>query len=325
VGGTHVTKESRLLIPRSLGTALSTQRRPSAARPSTSATTILRRPSEQMGAAVSSTSVTSFSSMTMARKLELVAPDFTRASDATTPSAWASSEGGSAFGKVWELTRLVEGSNACALDGCTIKYDAFMPIMWRAVQRGFVEHDHAVFVAEGLRNGFTAGVQRHLLRGQRVFKNYKSAVEAMPQVTRATQKRLGAGKTICLGSWVEMRDALSREIRDFYLFPIGAVPKPLEPTEVRPASDHTKTGLNGATVLGILQHTLTAQADVAWLLKTGYFMYVSDVEAAFPMLPLAPWLWWFMLHRVPLPECNGWEGVCGTLVAAQHGQGLLFL
>ena len=92
----------------------------------------------------------------------------------------------------------MERSNACALPGCTIKYDTFLPIMWRAVARGFVEHRYAVFVANGLRHGFEAGVQRHLLRGQRVFKNYKSAVEAMPQVARATQKRIDSGKTLML-------------------------------------------------------------------------------------------------------------------------------
>ena len=177
--------------------------------------------------------------------------------------------------------------------------------MWRAVARGFVEHRYAVFVANGLRHGFEAGVQRHLLRGQRVFKNYKSAVEAMPQVARATQKRIDSGKTLMLGTWLDKRRDLCDEIRDFFVFPIGAVPKPLEPTEVRPASDHTRTGLNGATVLGMLAHALTAQRDVAWLLKTGYFMYVSDVEAAFPMLPLVPWLWWFMLHRISLPSNAG--------------------
>ncbi len=122
----------------------------------------------------------------------------------------------------------------------------------------------------------------------------------MPRVVKATQKRIDTGKTVCLGSWVDLRESLYDEIDEFLLFPIGAVPKPLEPSEVRPASDHTRTGLNAATVLGILKHALTAAEDVAWLLKTGYFMYVADVEAAFPTLPLAPWLWWFMLHRVPL-------------------------
>ena len=216
----------------------------------------------------------------------------------------------SAFARVWALTRLVEEVNACALPGCTIKIDSFLPVMWRAVLRGFVKHEHAVFVANGLRWGFDAGVQRGRLKGKRVWRNYKSAVDAMDRVARATQKRVDGGKTLCLGDWVDLRGSLYDEISDFYCFPLGAVAKPLEPTEVRPASDHTKTGLNAATVLGILRHAITAAKDVAWMLKTGYFMYVSDVEAAFPMLPLAPWLWWFMLHRVVLPSNRGRDTLC---------------
>ena len=203
--------------------------------------------------------------------------------------------------QVHQLTQLVNDHNACALPGCTIKYDSFMRVMWRAVARGYVEHRHAAFVARGLRYGFTAGVQKSELHGQRIFKNYKSAVEAMEQVGRATQKRIDAGKTICIGEWSRVHERLRTDVKDFYVCPLGAVPKPLEPTEVRPASDHTRTGLNASTCMDELKHALTANADVAWLLKQNYFMYVTDVEAAFPLLPLAPWLWWFMLFRVCLP------------------------
>ena len=104
-----------------------------------------------------------------------------------------------------QLARIVEESNACALPGCTIKYDSFMTVMWRAVARGFVGHDDAVFVAQGLRHGFEAGVQRNLLHGQRVFRNYRSALEAMPQVVRATQSRVDSGKTLVLGDWEVLR------------------------------------------------------------------------------------------------------------------------
>ena len=55
----------------------------------------------------------------------------------------------------------------------------------------------------------------------------------------------------------------------------------------------------------LLPYAITAAADAADLLRSGYFMYVSDVEAAFPMLPLAPWLWWFFLFRVPLTPNAG--------------------
>ena len=30
----------------------------------------------------------------------------------------------------------------------------------------------------------------------------------------------------------------------------------------------------------------------------GFAAHVTDVEAAFPMLPFAPWVWPFMFHRL---------------------------
>ena len=164
----------------------------------------------------------------------------------------------SPFAEVWKLTKLVEEVNACALPGCTIKYDNFLPVMWRAVARGFVSHEHATFVAKGLRHGFDAGVQRSKLKGRRVFKNYKSAVDAMDKVATATQKRIETGKTLMLGDWVTAKEELFNDVEDFIIFPLGAVPKPLEPDEVRPASDHTKTGLNAVTDMTLLGHSLTA-------------------------------------------------------------------
>ena len=59
----------------------------------------------------------------------------------------------------------------------------------------------------------------------------------------------------------------------------------------RPTDDHTRTGLNAATDMSALRHTLDAYADIAWFLRQDYFMRVSDVEAAFPMLPFHPDVW----------------------------------
>ena len=50
-------------------------------------------------------------------------------------------------------------------------------------------------------------------------------------------------------------------------------------------------------LLGLLEHTLNVYPEVAWLLKQNYFMYVSDVEDAFMLIPIAPWLWPFFLFR----------------------------
>ena len=48
----------------------------------------------------------------------------------------------------------------------------------------------------------------------------------------------------------------------------------------------------------------------AWLLKQNYFMYVADVEDAFLLLPLAPWLWFFMLFRCYLSDDDEEETAC---------------
>ena len=138
------------------------------------------------------------------------------------------------------LTRLV-----------SIVYDRFLDIMWRAVSRGFVERHHADFVAKGLWHGFDCGLDVTKLRGKRRFLNYKSAFEARAQVTKATRVRVNTGKTLRL--CYEIPEAYRVEnlssmipFNDWRIFPLGAVPKPLEPSEVRPVSDHTKSGLKAA-------------------------------------------------------------------------------
>ena len=119
--------------------------------------------------------------------------------------------------------------------------------MWQAVARGFVRHEDAVFAQQGLRYGFKAGIDVTRMLGHKWYKNYKSALEGREAVTRATMKRVQAGKTIPLGTWT---NTLASGLKSLYkasaIFPVGAVPKALEPGEVRPTSDH---GLNFATDL----------------------------------------------------------------------------
>jgi len=66
--------------------------------------------------------------------------------------------------------------------------------MWRAVQRGYVAHDDAIFIADGLRHGFTLGVDVTKMHGHRRFSNYKSALDAAASVAKAVAKRVKAGK-----------------------------------------------------------------------------------------------------------------------------------
>ena len=221
----------------------------------------------------------------------------TNATPVTTPSASSESSlnaqaqwgaEGCGVDRLLELAAQVECSGACSLPGCTIKYDSFMTCMRRAQSRGYVRDDHAEFVAQGLRHGFDLGLDRSLLTGNRVFKNWASAIEGRKQVTAAINKRMDSGKSLLLGPWRAVEKALrARGILDYFVFPMGAVAKKDDPTVLRPTDDHTKTGLNAQPLSDFLRHSLNTYAEVAWLLKRDYFMYVSDVVDAFLLLPLS--------------------------------------
>ena len=229
------------------------------------------------------------------------------------PEGWiAPSSDGSVVQQMFECARQVYTHGACSMPGVQIKYDSFMDLMWAAVRKGFVAHAHAEFVAQSLRWGCEAGVQRPLLKGRRCFSNYASARgEFRGRVAAAITKRVEASKTLHLGPWSDsLRDVLGRAFGHFFIFPLGAVAKPLEPDDARPTDDHTKTGLNAATILGMLGHSLRTYEEVARFLKLGWVMHVSDVEAAFPMLPFAPWLWPFLLFRFEAPVTSALQLFC---------------
>ena len=106
-------------------------------------------------------------------------------------------------------------------------------------------------MSNGLWNGFDCGLDVSLLRGRRRFRNYKSALEARGRVTKATRVRVVKGKTLMLSPVPVDYNVQNLgpiiPFADWRCFPIAAVPKPLEPQEIRPVSDHTKTGLKEAT------------------------------------------------------------------------------
>ena len=207
--------------------------------------------------------------------------------------------GASPFCFVARLQRQVREKGACSLPGVSIDYNRFMVIMWRAVSLGWVSHSNAEFVAHGLWHGFDCGLDVSMLRGRRRFRNYKSALEARAKVTKATRVRVSKGKTLMLCSVPDDYNVqnLSSIIPflDYRIFPIAAVPKAMEPEEVRPVSDHTKTGLKDATCDPRLQHTLTAVEDIQREFHFAYSMIVGDVDAAYPLLPLAWWIWPFFM------------------------------
>ena len=216
------------------------------------------------------------------------------------PKGWNSAaDQGGLLDEMFDWAHQVYERGACSLPGVPIRYDNFMSGMYRAVVRGYVLPAHADFVARGLRYGFDAGLQRALLHGQRAFANYPPAeVDYRAQVEQATLKRVAAGRTLDLMPWGADSFQLLRDVfGDFFIFPLSAQEKPLEPGVVRPLDDHTRTGLNAATFRDFLRHTVRSFEDVAFYLRSGYAMHVSDVDAAFPMLPWTPWVWPFLLHR----------------------------
>ena len=200
------------------------------------------------------------------------------------------------FAELDELKSLVIAENACALPGVSVRFEEFVSYMWFAVSKGFVSRDHAEFIQDGLQNGFMAGVDLSSLRGRRVFKNYKSALDHRPHMTKAILKRVEKNKTLYLGEW----HAGVVPFDNFTVFAMGAVSKSIDGVvidEMRPTSDHTASGLNAATDMTFLRHSVTSYKDIARFLRPGYWMRVSDVDGAFPLLPFHYDLWPHMLFR----------------------------
>lgn len=192
---------------------------------------------------------------------------------------------------------MVSDKGAFSLPGCPLNMDKFEPILKRAMSRGYV-HDHlGNYVLNGFIHGFDLGVDRSLLHGTRMFRNYPSSVANRGSVSAAVSSRVSRHKTLRLGPWSDVRESLIGFFGNIFVFPLGAVPKPHAPTVYRPTSDHTRTGLNAATILGILGHSLDAYKQLEFLLSRNAWMTVADVDDAFSYIPLAPWLWAYMIFR----------------------------
>lgn len=201
------------------------------------------------------------------------------------------------------ITEQVKRHGCCSLPGVSIDYWKLRPLIERAVSRGFVSQEHGAFALNGLWYGFDMGVDVAKVKGRRWFSNYTSALEAKDKITSAIRKRVEQAKTMCLCQVVE-RAASKLPWPQCRVFPLGAVAKPLEPDEMRPVSDHTKSGLKAATDRESLRHSLRTYEEIAEFLRYGYSMRMMDVEGAFPLLPLAPRLWpFFMLWWFGV-----WEG-----------------
>ena len=183
------------------------------------------------------------------------------------------------------------------MPGVSIHYGAFLPLLDRAVSRGFVSQMHAFFVRQGLRWGFDLGFSPDELPGNRFFKNYKSATDASKEVSENIHGRLRSHKSYQLFRFnpATFRSDLSSFLPSWCVFPLGAVPKSSEPGAFRPISDHSMTGLNDASSDSHLRHSLRTVPEIGRLLNKAFHMAVHDIDAAFPLLPLSPILWPFFL------------------------------
>ena len=194
-----------------------------------------------------------------------------------------------------KLRRQVESEGACSLPGCSFEFNVFMPILQRSVVRGYVSLPSAKFVADGLRFGFVCGVDVTRMRGRRFFRNYPTALQGAAKVSEAVRKRVTAHKTLCLGEFDISR---KHEIPfpKCAVFPMGAVRKKLEEA-MRPVDDHTRTQLNACTDGESLRFKLDVHKQVSALFFRFFSMSVKDVSDAFPLIPLHPSLWPFMLFQ----------------------------
>ena len=144
-------------------------------------------------------------------RTQCVAPVSIAASTATTPtrdparlSESAAAQPGTlaqSFEKLEALAQQVQQAGACSLPGCSFCFEVFIPIMLRAVQRGFVTQESAAFVRDGLRFGFLCGVDVDKMKGKRKFTNYPTAFAASSKVSDAVRKRVVGAKTWCLGAF----------------------------------------------------------------------------------------------------------------------------
>ena len=185
--------------------------------------------------------------------------------------------------------------------------DVFCSKLDELVQAGKFDDGKASYLKQGVKYGFDLGLDGSQLKGKRVFKNYPTAFAEKEKVSAALLDRLNSGKTIRLGEFHGNPADLPGQHAT--VVPMGSVAKKLEPDKVRPYSDHTKTRLNKAATDRV-EHTLNTYDEIAEELKPGFFARVEDVDAAFPILPLAVnvWnhmlIWWYDVER-PLGEQSG--------------------
>ena len=194
------------------------------------------------------------------------------------------------------------------MPGPRVDYARLLPLVRRAVVRGYVSLDSAWFVHEMFTSGCKLGVDVEAFeqsrKGTRWHRNYKSATEHRAPISKGIRKRLEKGTSYCLGRM--NKECLCKLPSNSIIFPMGGVAKKLERDEWRPTSDHTKSEFNLYCSLAGLEHSLTAEKEVEELFRAGRYMAVGDVADAFPLIPLSPllWKWFFFVWFNPYDETD---------------------
>ena len=183
------------------------------------------------------------------------------------------------------------------LRGNTLRHDKLIPLLQKAVRESTLSPDRYSRMMSLLRFGADLFIDQEYLLSHlppRVYRrNYPSAYENKAEVTDAIASRVRSGRTLKLGAFKasEFKDL---PVRQAIIFPLGAVPKPgTSPPEFRPFGDHTKSRLNEAG--RPWKHSLDALNELKRKLSRGKFMRMSDIDGAFTLLALMPWLWPYML------------------------------
>ena len=216
------------------------------------------------------------------------------------PAHWQEITNVDYFSEVYEHARIVHDRGACFLPGVTINYHEFVSVLTYATDAGFVPAKIAHYITRMLRWGCDLGAAFSKLKGVRSFRNYGTATGPFQQqVAEALESRIEDLKSLSLLEWLgaESADLVRKVFGDYFIAPLGAREKPLEPLVARPVTDHTRTGFNAACQQGILSHNLDAYEVISRELKPGFLMAVSDVAHAFPLMGLTPYLWPFLMSR----------------------------
>ena len=181
------------------------------------------------------------------------------------------------------------------LPGLTLQVDKYIPLLQKAVQSSNISLDRYRRMMNLLRFGADLFVDQEYITTQlptRIFRrNYPTALENRVAVHAAICSRVSSGRTFKIGRF-KPSEFKNLPVTHAIIFPSGAVPKP-GGKEYRPFGDHTKSRLNEAA--RPWKHSLDALNELKRKLTRGRFMRMSDIDGAFTLLPLVPWLWKFML------------------------------